>query len=109
MNEPNDPKLKLAIAEMLTWDLLIHTGTDGKSKTIWWRHIDRLVLETEWLYIVWLAEEKLKREDWAVFCQVNEVLATKVLPPSDHIFHATFNQRATALIRAKATEPKTRE
>lgn len=45
------------------------------------------------------AEEFLKQNDWSKFCEMNEILACKVLKPNEHIFHATAEQRAEAFIR----------
>jgi hypothetical protein len=61
----NDPKLKLAVAERLPDQIIIHPMNDTTTRYIW-KHNLATVLETEWLYIVHLAEQKLSDTQGAI-------------------------------------------
>lgn len=109
MSEPNDPKLKRAVAEML--DQLAHDefpinreGITRHETIVFWRESGQQVLETEWLYIVSLAEKTLSQAECYNY---SEILGPNMgdwkpsLKAENWPFHATFNQRATALCQTK--------
>lgn len=103
MNEPNDPKLKRALAEMVAAQIEIHEqchGLDPKTCYFWRDGQGRQVLETEWLYIVSLAEQGLGNEDFVRFEHALESI-DEAGEKQFRIVSSSFNQRATALCQAK--------
>lgn len=113
----NDPKLKLAMAKLLP-EKIKHedvyyspTFDDHLKDGFFWIETKKEILETEWLYVMQLVEEKLLPAETSRY---ENYLALEVYEDDKdeywiggvkHIkaycFHATFNQRATAMLKVK--------
>lgn len=64
--EPNDDKLKRAMAKLLPEQVQYHCTYNGEPEAEYvfkWLATKREVLETEWLSIIAMVEEKLEGED----------------------------------------------
>lgn len=106
MNEPNDPKLKLAIARLLPDKLFV----DGNQVT-WLNVEDDSVSETEWPYLLQLVEQALSNAqriqytDILMHDLVGNLISRGYYPGDETIdldeltklVFLNFNQRATAM------------
>lgn len=107
MNEPNDPKLKRAVAEMLP-EVVRMFGVFPHWFA--WAETDCAILETEWLYIVSLAEKTLKESEWVEYLEylLDDVCeeTCDLDAPRAQWQQATsnFNTRARAMCRIKEVE-----
>jgi hypothetical protein len=108
-----DTQLKQTLAKMLPEKLLDDSRTHSTGQVecvLWFKDNQRNaikgmpVLDTELLHLCWLVEETLKdtpaMEDYLVS------LASQAHPiyHLDHLTHATWQQRATALAKVKGIE-----
>lgn len=124
MNEPNDPKLCLAMARMVPEKIVIIKGINNGVKIPLWKptplalsesssddEFDNLcvpILETEWLYVMQLVEQTLTEEEREQYLDnlCNQLDITNLLCDwsqmcNYRILHATFNQRARAMCEVK--------
>jgi hypothetical protein len=106
----NDPKLKLAMARLLPKKIVAYTG--GDANTLHWINTDKLILETEWLYVMHLVEQTLDNiGDTSEPPELRETemsqyiwaLGSECQTQEEH-YCATFNQRATAMCKVKGIE-----
>lgn len=102
----NDPVLKLAMAKLLPEKIYIFTEFAVK---FYWQDNNDGIREGEWLYVMQLVEEMLsveqqKRYIEYIWQQVAHYAVEEEMYSADACFllaHATFNQRATAMIKVK--------
>lgn len=105
----NDPKLKLAIAELLPEKIHIsplHPPTFEWKNKVW-----TTILESEWLYVIHLVEQTLNGQQWNYYLSELENNRDWIPPVwrglnpsmivSFALAHAGFNQRATAMLKVK--------
>lgn len=108
--EPNNPKLKLAMARLLPEKMTTEHGIPGWKGT---GNIVTDVLETEWLYVMHLVEQTLTIEEkqhyYDELCLVvNDADSTWIesgcVDMARNTALTTFNQRATAMCKVKGIE-----
>ena len=89
--------LKLALAKMLPEKIVLyHNPQFPELATIRWMKDGRELQETEWLHVCWLVEETMVGSDsWGRY------LVEMATTPWNELIHATWQQRAAALIKVK--------
>lgn len=102
--EPNKPELKLAMAKLLPE--LVRTNDYGGYGTTIWKETNHEVLETEWLYIMQLVEQRLDNTEWDKYQATLHTQAKPMYKLLNDVVRygeisATFNQRATAMCKVK--------
>jgi hypothetical protein len=97
----SDEQIRIAIAEACGWTR--EPSASPNFKFVWKHETDgynyALPDFPYDLNAMYEAEEHLKGTNWESFCNMNEILASKVLRPDEHIFHATARQRAEAFLK----------
>src|SRR6478736_4444219 len=114
----NDPKLKLAIARLLETHISIRDN-EVLGQHFAWKGAppNHAILETEWLYVMHLVEQKLTADQEAVYVDElagqimsgvyedsDERYKNSHLASDDSCYRATFNQRAAAMCRVKGID-----
>lgn len=123
MQTENDPKLKLAMAKLLPDLLEIRTvspcaiGANQKDtyQVVWWRGKATALLETEWLYVMHLVEQKLSEQKGELKKYLYQLEMTIPVSGSEvrtsreqfKYVTATFNQRATAMCHVEGIDINT--
>ena len=120
MKEQNDSKLKLAMARLLPEKIhcLPVVGSQSGGFHYYWKDkVNETVLETEWLYVMHLVEQKLTADQEAVYVDElagqimsgvyedsDERYKNSHLASDDSCYRATFNQRAAAMCKVKGID-----
>lgn len=98
----NEPKLKLAMARLLPEEVCIDNHLSFTRYR--WICSDRTILETEWLYVMYLIEEQLTQGQLCAMSNELDImheLDGKPYDASQWKHHKSFNQRATAMCKVK--------
>ena len=102
----NDPKLKLTMARLLPEKVVIR-WEEKPDYSFMWKDNLQTILETEWLYVMYLIEEQLTQGQLCAMSNELDImheLDGKPYDASQWKHHKSFNQRAAAMCRVKGID-----